>query len=91
MAEANKVSLRLLLSRMPIKPHPAKAFQTATNELNGKLPHFPAPIRLSTPKDTGQMGKMSFYIRVWFRVKAKLRRHNSDGGGQIIKNQNSSP
>lgn len=53
----SKVSLRLLLSWMPIKPHPAKAFKTATNELNGKLLHFPSPIRLSTPKDTGRWEK----------------------------------
>lgn len=60
MAVLSKVSLRLLLSCTPNKPHPAEAFKTAAKELTGKLLYFPSPVRLSTHKGTGQMGKMSF-------------------------------
>lgn len=40
----------------------------------GKLLGFPSPIGLSTSKESGQIGKTSFKISVWFRVKAKLRK-----------------
>lgn len=53
----------------------------------GKLRCSPSPNRLSTEE---QIEKKSFKVSVWFPVKAKRKRHNSFGEGQMIKKQNRS-
>lgn len=60
MAVVNNVSLRPLLSCMPINLIHSKLLKQPQINLTVSSLYFPSPTRLSTPKDTGQMGKMSF-------------------------------